>query len=336
MWFEEMKNFFKGRNVHGRNLGKEEIKFGSMADVLPEKVESGKEALKRFETAVINLFESSDDIEASPMVIKNDQVVIKEGTYFHRFPSELEALEGVSVAGILCSEMLGYLESSNEGCFCAFLNTTTEKLCPKQLGNEFVLYFDSDHPVMNMLVENDYFEYINRKKQIRRKLFDSLSDSEKEKFYEEAEKRFVKEQENRSSWQKLDEQGKREKIEQKKQKFIDDYSSLLPQSLKDRLREILKIEYGYSNIILDLFDQVVEPLSKQGITTHDNENSEKYYWKAIPGGIPPSLVNGIQINTHDKNPVSKKDIERMQEMFPKAVIFDENKRVIARPLKVVR
>jgi hypothetical protein len=327
-----MKSYFESKVIKGRNLGNTKANFDDLSSSLPEEYQSRVEVLDRFQKAMIKMMEESSSVEVEPIKIKDGKVDIEEGALYHVCSPEISSLEGISVGGLLCSEWFGQLESEKEARFCAFVSAKTEKFSYNS-SNEFVVYFDSNNPLMQALIKNDYFEYIKRKKQIRKKLFDSLSEHEKEKFMEVAGVLYRKYWEGKLSWRGLDEREKVEKIEKIKHKFIDKYPELLPQRLKDKLRDILKEEYGYDDIILDLFDEIVEPLSPAGKDFHDKENAPYYYWRAIPGGIPSSLVNGIQINEKYKDTISSKDIERIQKMFPKAVIFDESKRVIAGPLK---
>lgn len=53
-------------------------------------------------------------------------------------------------------------------------------------------------------------------------------------------------------------------------------------------------------------------------------NPKVYFmsWMAIPGGIPPQLIVGVQINQEDLKIIG--DLSKLQSLFPNAVIFDEN------------
>lgn len=336
MWLEKMKKIFENKTIEGRNLGEAAVNFDKLSSMFTDDQKREKEIVEKFERIMISMFENSDDIDIEQMQVKGDSVVIEEGTTYHTCPLRMESLEGISQGGLLCSEWFGSLESEGEGRFCAFLSTTTDKFKTKP-SDSFTLCFDTNNPLMKFLLKNDFFEYSKRKKDIKQKLFDSLSEEEKTLFYKKAYKQADLEMMEKSKfWRTYDEKTKAEKLERMKGTFIQKYSYLLPQNLNEKTRTILKEEYEYDDLILDLFDKVIEPLSPAGLRFHDDEEKNTYYWRAIPGGIPSSLINGIQINTNLKEDLTNKEIEQIQKMFPKAVIFDENKRVIAKPLKVVR
>ena len=332
MWFDKMKDYFDDKDIEGRNLDNVKARFGNLSDALPERYEGCAESVNNFQKRIVSILEGSKDMDINPMKIEDDKVVVEEGVLYHVCPPKMSSLEGISLGGLLCSEWFGVLENEGEARFCAFLSEKNDKF-DKNESKNVVLYFDSDNPLMKTLAQNDYFEYIKRKREIRKNLFDRLSGEEKEAFLKEAEILYRKEYSGRTVWKLLDEKGREAKVERAKADFHNLYSELLPDSLNDKIRTILKEKYGYSDTILDLFEEVVEPLSQGGKNFHDNENRQTYYWRAIPGGVPSSLINGIQINREAKKNLSSKDIEKIQKLFPKAVIFDENRMIIARPLK---
>ncbi len=88
-----------------------------------------------------------------------------------------------------------------------------------------------------------------------------------------------------------------------------------------------KISSLYPKEIIELYEEILLPLSPGAEATHDYPNSQCYSWRAIPGGIPPQLINGIQIGSENKLLIQQ--IEKIQEMFPQAIIFDEHRTVLS-------
>ena len=60
---------------------------------------------------------------------------------------------------------------------------------------------------------------------------------------------------------------------------------------------------------------------------HDNPNYHTYTWQAIPGGIPPQLIVGIQIGSQNKQLLEQ--IDEIQKLFPNAAIFDETHALVS-------
>jgi len=87
-----------------------------------------------------------------------------------------------------------------------------------------------------------------------------------------------------------------------------------------------EIEKRYSKNMIELFENLISPLSECGYGMHDNPNSESVCWKAIPGGIPPQLINGICISS--KNVEMNANVSYLMELFPNATIFDESRTVL--------
>ena len=88
-----------------------------------------------------------------------------------------------------------------------------------------------------------------------------------------------------------------------------------------------KIKNYYPKEIIDLYDQIVEPLSGGGKKMHSNPYFHTFTWQAIPGGIPPQLIVGIQIKS--KNEEFMTNLTKIQNLFPNAVIFDETHKVLS-------
>lgn len=81
---------------------------------------------------------------------------------------------------------------------------------------------------------------------------------------------------------------------------------------------------NYPELIRNFYDKVVEPFSPASKTFH-NPARMFYAWKAIPGGIPSTLINGIAI--HSKN-VTPELLSQLSDMFPNANIYNENYQLI--------
>jgi len=81
----------------------------------------------------------------------------------------------------------------------------------------------------------------------------------------------------------------------------------------------------YNTTIFNLLKEVIYPLSPAGKTMHKGIQSHFHDWIAVPGGIPASLINGIAINSRN---INNFNLEKLQSLFPKAVIFDENNKVL--------
>ncbi len=95
----------------------------------------------------------------------------------------------------------------------------------------------------------------------------------------------------------------------------------IKKTAPERLTEL------YPQEIIDLYDEIIKPLSPNGDYLHDNPTEASATWKAIPGGIPPQLIVGVQISS--KNSEFQSHIAEIKKMFPNAVIFDENHRVLS-------
>ena len=81
----------------------------------------------------------------------------------------------------------------------------------------------------------------------------------------------------------------------------------------------------YPPKVRELMDNLIYPLSPCGRNTHENENWHYHEWLAIPGGVPSFLINGISI--HSQNEGLVENLDKIQELFPQATIFNENNMV---------
>lgn len=101
----------------------------------------------------------------------------------------------------------------------------------------------------------------------------------------------------------------------------------------EKINEELMTRYKYPRGLIDIFNKLIEPVSdgRDFVTKYNNRfNCREFYWKAIPGGIPSCLINGICISSND---TLMKNVDELSRYFPNATIFDENRTVILEPLK---
>ena len=87
----------------------------------------------------------------------------------------------------------------------------------------------------------------------------------------------------------------------------------------------------YTKEEIDLLENLIEPLSPGGRNMRSNHTSKSNYWSAIPGGIPPFLINGICIK---RNKYSDEELDELSKLYPNAVIFNSRKEVIRYPYKL--
>lgn len=338
-WLDNVKNHFKdGACVSGLNLNPSEVKFGGLTDTFGGYLsEEEKDVLKRFERIIISIMEDSQDIVPESLVVKNNTVVIPEDSVSHCCYLNLTSLEGISKAGVLCSEWFGIPETQGEAIFCAFLSEPKGRN-ENEEEDSIELYFDKNNPLMQMLLENDYFDYIKRKNEIRREIFEKLSENEKNEFYEKAVYEYLKK--HGFTDQMISSEKHKQNVERCKKiaqenldKLIIMYPYLLGDDFEDNVRKTMKEKYNYSDIILDFYNKIVEPNSPHSKLFHDNPNNQQYYWKAIPGGIPSQLINGVKITRKKSEDITPGMIDKIQKMYPNAIIFDKNNRVLSRPQK---
>ena len=262
------------KTIEGRNLGSvEKVSF----DLLTKRFGSNEETIRALEYLQNQYFSFYEELSSSnsiitPIVTEDGLVKIEPGTPFHRCIPKLSTLKNISIGGLLASEWFGIPESELEGAFCSFINTiigendktilnsyVQNKLASTSMYGDCVLYFDSNNPVMQKLLQMDFFKYAKSK-----------NDN--------------------------------------------------PNEYKNE----------YSPELVDLFEKVIYPLSPAGIDMHEIEGGRTYYWRAIPGGIPPQLINGICINSKQHKDLLE-NISIISSLFPNATIFDETKKVLVYP-----
>ena len=84
----------------------------------------------------------------------------------------------------------------------------------------------------------------------------------------------------------------------------------------------------YNSSEIDLFANLIEPLSPGGKNMRKNYEFKTNYWSAVPGGIPSFLINGICIKN---NKFTQNEVDEISSLFPNAVIFNGNLDVIHYP-----
>ena len=283
MVFDEIREYFSGgKSVSGANMETiDDAHFVDIAEYAAQEKYNGiifseeeVDLLKRFAKKIEELYErakngDSEETKIEPMQIGEDgKVVLYDGQIMHRCSASISTLDGIAHCGVLASEWFGEIESEAEGRFCTFLSrrfTTDREFINRLVRNytrpglsNIVLYFDEKNPLMQTLIDVDFFEY------------------------------------------------ERQKAES-------------PDGLKDK----------YTSSIIELYDTIIEPLSPSGKHMHDSKYNVSFGWLAIPGGIPPQLVNGICINSKTLETI---DLKTLRELYPSATIFDENQTVLSRPV----
>lgn len=85
-----------------------------------------------------------------------------------------------------------------------------------------------------------------------------------------------------------------------------------------------KITSLYPKEIIDIYENLILPLSPSSSDFHD-KFSRTYFWSAIPGGIPPMLINGICLGDDSK---LYQELDTIEYLFPNATIFDGKRNVL--------
>lgn len=113
--------------------------------------------------------------------------------------------------------------------------------------------------------------------------------------------------------------------------FFDEKNPTMKELMaNDYFGYIHKVKTGqdvshYPENIKELLDEIIAPLSPAGVNHHKKDFLHFSAWLAIPGGIPPYLINGLCIHSANKDLLEQ--LEKIQEMFPNATIFDEKQNV---------
>ncbi len=85
-----------------------------------------------------------------------------------------------------------------------------------------------------------------------------------------------------------------------------------------------KLTSSYPKEIIDIYENLILPLSPSSSDFHD-KFSRTYFWSAIPGGIPPMLINGICIGDDSK---LYQELDTIKVLFPNATIFDGKRNIL--------
>lgn len=75
--------------------------------------------------------------------------------------------------------------------------------------------------------------------------------------------------------------------------------------------------------------EFIEKLSPAGKNMRKPYDFKTNYWSAIPGGIPPFLINGICTK---RNNYSEEQLDEINSLFPNATIFDNERNILRYPL----
>ena len=114
------------------------------------------------------------------------------------------------------------------------------------------------------------------------------------------------------------------------------------------MRDLLRLDYfqylrdesdGTPLEIKKIFNRFIIPnspgMNKEKLLGTKPLTNEFKSWKAILGGVPPQLINGIEVNvlnhdgSKDEDVLSK--IDDLKRMFPQSTIFDTNRNVLRKP-----
>lgn len=108
----------------------------------------------------------------------------------------------------------------------------------------------------------------------------------------------------------------------------------------DDAEQVKRIKQAYGEYA-EAYDAIIDELNSQNIVGEAVDLEQKYknrpknllnpmtirkHWRAIPGGIPPELVCGIQVKGESKE--LNDNIEEIKKIFPNATIFNEHNMVI--------
>ena len=174
MKFEEIKNHYGDSfTIEGRNLPATRGQFRLLSEHFQEETETIS-LLKYLESMYLNAYNQlENDNSVKPLNVIDGKVVLDDSLYFHKTRADYKKLKSMSVSGVIASEWFGILEAELEGRFCTFLDKVlseeesnivvshkyhNEKFCYAVPGR-MVLYFDTSHPLMKMLLGYDFFEY---------------------------------------------------------------------------------------------------------------------------------------------------------------------------------
>lgn len=164
--------------IEGQNLGEVSAELKKLSDYnsIYNWVDDSKKKneISKLENLYLNLCNHVNEFKIKPMEIdQNEQVIIQKNMINHRCSNNLEVLQTISQYGILASEWFGKLESEQEGCFCTFISRmkdddyncnfrgdlAEDNFSRLNKGDDVLLFFDEDNPIMKYLLHLDYFEF---------------------------------------------------------------------------------------------------------------------------------------------------------------------------------
>lgn len=106
------------------------------------------------------------------MIIDDNGIVdIPKNALNHRCSNSMDSIREISRYGLLASEWFGELESEREWCFCTFISRMKGNNYPYHgdlaeddksrlnIGENIILFFDEENPIMEYLLHLDYFEF---------------------------------------------------------------------------------------------------------------------------------------------------------------------------------
>ena len=198
--YDQIKQKMANVKIVGKNLGVvDNCSFGLISEHF-DLSDEGKVSLNFWENFYFNLFNllQLPENKVNFLDIEEDHVNIYPGQPFHSMVADPQALRNISICGLVASEWFGQLESEGEAYCCTFLNTFPEKIEKKTLGSSptredldyyfmyseaqknynialgntrnLTLFFDMNNPIMKMLMNYDFFEYLKIRKQDYNKL----------------------------------------------------------------------------------------------------------------------------------------------------------------------
>lgn len=118
--------------------------------------------------------------------------------------------------------------------------------------------------------------------------------------------------------------------------FLDDSNDIMKELLHldyfeyEYIKSLGSFELNkiYTENELKILD-FIEKISPSGKEMRKPYDSKTNYWSAIPGGIPPFLINGICIK---KVIYSEEELDEINSLFPNAVIFNNEREIVREPL----
>lgn len=158
--------------IKGVNLGEVSVEFNKISNYDWTNNPKLMNIVKKIEDLYLNIKEQAQKENINSLLVdENGKVVIEEHAVNHRCSNSLKSLNTISNYGLLASEWFGKLESEREGCFCTFVSRMKGENYPYRgdlyeddrsrlnMGNDVILFFDDNNPLMKYLLHLDYFEF---------------------------------------------------------------------------------------------------------------------------------------------------------------------------------